>query len=316
MTGLAVNMLLSYAFHDRIDLAQQRATMPCGRIMIDSGAFTAHSTGKKITLDGYASFLQEWAGSWDTAVTLDVIGDPKATRANTRKLHARGLNVMPVFTRGDKLADFDAMVRDSGYVCVGGGVGMPAKVAVPRLAGLQRRALELGGGIHALGVASVQQLDVIRPFSADASTVSGAFVYAKVVYYTGREIRQPRVSDRDRLWADRAHVQAHGIKLTGLLKTGRMPGKQERAALMRAMNLAFVCADEDMTRWDVPAPPGVEDTPGTHLYSAAVGGYVVDAVTGLDRLLHDPGYTPAPIWNRHRDRHTHQCRASRKDVVA
>jgi hypothetical protein len=117
---VAVNLLLSYAFHSATKLSDVRRDLVCGRLMIDSGAFTAWTKGYKIDVDEYAEFLERWRGCWDHAITLDVIGDGKASARNTRKLHERGLPVMPVFTRGDTLADFDAMVAEVGYVCVGG----------------------------------------------------------------------------------------------------------------------------------------------------------------------------------------------------
>ncbi|GAA1246616.1 hypothetical protein GCM10009609_07640 [Pseudonocardia aurantiaca] len=197
---MAVNLLLSYAFHESTDLAKLRRGLVCGQLLLDSGAFTAHTTGRTITLDAYAKFLERWRGCWDHAITLDVIGDPRKTAAHTRKLHERGLPVMPVFTRGDSVTEFDAMVRDAGYVAVGGTVGLGTKPQRERVTMLQRRAQDLGGGIHALGVGAISTLRPARPYSADASSVSGAFRFGTVVYF-------------DRLRDDRHRVPGYRRRL-------------------------------------------------------------------------------------------------------
>lgn len=294
---MSVNLLLSYAFHERTDLAKVRRNLVCGRLLIDSGAFTAFTKGKTISLDAYAAFLEKWRGCWDHAITLDVIGDPVRTAAQTRKLHERGLPVMPVFTKGGDLREFDAMVKDAGYVAVGGTVGLGTKPQRERVAMLQRRAADLGGGIHALGVGSLSSLRAARPYSADASSISGAFRFGTVVYYDGREVRNTPISNRARLMRDRDHLRAHGIDLALLARTGRMPGQMTgRKELMQAMSLAYAAADEVLKRsGPVPAPVrgSAAATHGTHLYNSIGGGGWGGAsqaylVADMDAKLH-PG---------------------------
>lgn len=320
-----MNVLLSFAFYASDDLGKYKRQMPCGRLMVDSGAYTAASVGKVIRREEYAEFLSTWSAHIDHAVTLDVIGDPEATRRNTKWLHDRGHPVMPVFTRGDSPAEFDAMVRDAGYVCVGGGVGMPQDVVVRRLSALQRRAEELDGGIHALGVGNLEGLRKIRPYSADSSNVSGAFKYGYLLAYTrnSRQIVLFPMSDKAKFRKKvRPHLTAlkeQGVELEPLIRTGRMPGTAngDRFRLMQALTVAYLCADEDTTRYQIPVPHGVRDTPGTHMYSAIVGGHLAPAVANLDTLVHDPEWS-VPMWERYRTRHEHQCRKLRavRDVVS
>lgn len=298
---MSVNLLLSYAFHERTDLAKVRRNLVCGRLLIDSGAFTAFTTGKTITLDSYAGFLEKWRGCWDHAITLDVIGDPAKTAAQTRKLHERGLPVMPVFTRGGNLAEFDAMVRDAGYVAVGGTVGLGTKPQRERVAMLQRRAQDLGGGIHALGVGSLSTLRVARPYSADASSISGAFRFGTVVYFDGREVRNTPISNRAKLTRDRDHLRAHGVDLAPLVRSGRMPGQMTgRKELMQAMSLAYAAADETLKRTGlVPAPRHGSSaaSQGTHLYSSVAdrsGAYAYQ-VSEVDAQIHDGPHLYASI---------------------
>jgi hypothetical protein len=300
---MAVNLLLSYAAHSGTDLEAARRDLVCGQLMVDSGAFTAFTCGRTIVLDEYAAYLQRWTGHWDHAITLDVIGDPVASRANTRRLHARGLPVMPVFTRSDTLAEFDAMVADCRYVAVGGLVGLPRKAQLARVTMLQRRAANAGGGIHALGIGAMPILRAARPYSADASTVQVMFRLGKILYFTGRDLRQAFVWDAPRLTRDIDLLRAHGIDIGPIVRDQRMPkDNPERDLLTQAMGLAYAAADEYLkTSGPATAPlPGGPD--GPHLY-IAVGP--VDVMARLDRRLHTPGATHPRIWSRYG--HTHRC---------
>lgn len=301
---MAVNLLMSYAFHAKTDLNMIRAKMPCGRILIDSGAFTAWSTGKEIKLNEYVDFLRNFEGVWDHAVTLDTIGDPIATAKNTRKLHGMGIPVMPVFTVGDTLAEFDSMVRDVGYVCVGGTVGMNKEHQTRRLAMLQRRAEGLGGGIHALGVGADTALRKIRPYSSDASNVSGAFRFGTVIYWDGKTLRHCSVKDTKKFAAAVPHIARHGIDVKVTFAGRTMPtGKKGRGDLMHGMSYAYAVADEVLKRErPVPVPEGINDLPGTHLYNSAMP-HLAEAVADLDTEIHT-GRTPA-VWSDFK--HIHEC---------
>jgi len=339
---VAVNLLCSYAFHESTDIAKVRRDLVCGRMLIDSGAFTAFTTGRIITLNEYAEFLERWRGCWDHAMTLDVIGDPVRTAAQTRKLHMRGLPVMPVFTKGGTLQEFDAMVKDVGYVAVGGTVGLPLKHQLSRVRMLQRRAQDLGGGIHALGVGSMTALRAARPYSADASSVSGAFRFGTVVYFDGKEIRNTPISDHAKLTRSRDDLRAHGVDLASLVRTRRMPDQMTgRRELMQAMSLAYAVADE-VLKASVPVPAPVKlvehsgggagphvyssvarsadgywvgqlDTElhnaGPHLYnSVAAGQWLPDAVSATDAELHTGPEVPR-VWRIYGRDHHRWCRA-------
>lgn len=304
---MAFNVLLSYAFHARTDLHSVRRRLPCGRLLIDSGAFTAASVGKPVRLEEYAEFLDAYRGAWDHAVTLDVIGDPKATARQTRRLHGMGIPVMPVFTRGEALAEFDAMVRDTGYVCVGGGVGLPPALTEKRIALLQRRAEDLGGGIHALGVGAIPMLKRARPYSADASNLSGAFRFGQVLYFDGRRVRSARAVDRPALRAAALHLEAHGIDAAPIIKSGRLPSQAGgRPALMRGMSYAYAAADEYLkAAHETPVPHGVNDVPGTHLYSSLIGEFLVDPTLEAEAAVHTPGAPTPRVWRRYAHHHRH-----------
>lgn len=291
---MAVNVLLSFAFFKGIDLRPVRQRLRCGRMLIDSGAFTANSTGKKIGLLDYAAFLKENEGAWDHAITLDKIGDPAVTRQNTRRLHDMGIPVIPVFTAGERLAEFDAMVRDWGYVMVGGGVGMAPAALQRRIGVLQHRAQALGGGIHALGMGAMPQLRICKPYSADSSNVGNSFRYGVLRYWDGRLLANVRLRDKAKILRVRDHLAKAGFDLPLLMNAGRMPGEPQRTELMTAMALSFAAGDEALATNQVPAPRGVADSPGTHLYSAVIPDFVLEGTLRVVDLIHSA--SPPPVY--------------------
>lgn len=299
---MAVNVLISYGVQPKADLAAVHAAVVCGRVMVDSGAFTAHSTGRTIRLEEYAAHLERWRGHWHHAITLDVIGDPAASARNTRRLHERGLPVMPVFTLGARLAEFDAMIADAGYVAVGGMVGVPLPAVRDRAAMLQRRARAAGGGIHLLGNGSMRTLRVVRPYSADTSSVSSMFRFGNLLYFDGVELRQVNLQHRVKLAAARDHLAAQGVDLAPLLRARRMPGGDARLALNVALSWSYVCADEVLRRSQVSLARQPEAPSGTHLYLALANDGDLAAARTLARTCHERSGAPR-AWQRWGARH-------------
>lgn len=310
---MSVNLLLSYAFHAKTDLFDIRHDLVCGRLMIDSGAFTAHTRDYVIRLGDYAAFLKAYDGLWDTAVTLDVIGDPVESRKNTRKLHGMGLKVMPVFTRGESIKEFDAMVKDTGYVCVGGAGGMSHKAIVARVAHLQQRAEELGGGIHALGLGSIPGILEAAPYSCDASNAAGSFQYGTMTLFNGRRLEPVGVRDRAALRKHFPMIRSHDINASWMIKKGKLPGVYSvdggptRMEVMHGIAAGMAAADEYVNHAaHAPVPFSVDDIPGPHFYSAVPPDTLAFATTKVDRMLHYGDWSPQ-IWVKYA--RTHQCRA-------
>lgn len=68
--------------------------------MLDSGAFTAYTTGKPVDIDALIAEVNQ--PQWDEAVGLDVIGDWRGSKSNMEYMLARGASkAMPVFHIGD-----------------------------------------------------------------------------------------------------------------------------------------------------------------------------------------------------------------------
>lgn len=75
-------------------------------LMLDSGAFSAMTTGKPVDLDAYIAFALQHRRAYDAIINLDVIsGDVKervdAGKRNLQTMRDRGLDPMPVFHQGE-----------------------------------------------------------------------------------------------------------------------------------------------------------------------------------------------------------------------
>lgn len=96
------------------------------RVIIDSGAFTAWSTGKIIRPQDYAEWALDFDKRWRHKMAslefmnLDVIGDQDASWRNQEILENLGMNPLPIITYGVDLSHIDKAIEKYGYIALGG----------------------------------------------------------------------------------------------------------------------------------------------------------------------------------------------------
>tara|TARA_R110000751_G_scaffold28003_3_gene73483 strand:- start:12752 stop:13621 length:870 start_codon:yes stop_codon:yes gene_type:complete len=156
-------------------------------LMLDSGAFTNWSTGKEVVkLDAYRAFLLRHGRLFARYLNLDVIGDPVASRRNFDALRDAGLSPVPVFQRGGAAQELRRMVREAGFVCIGGISRNPQAQAEQAY---MRQTLSIvrqeGGSAHLLGVTGLSSLRALRPASCDSSTWSVADRFGRADLWSG-----------------------------------------------------------------------------------------------------------------------------------
>lgn len=127
-TLLPGNSLVSYAASSPSQLNQWqelwRLKLP--RVIIDSGAFTAYTSGKVINPRDYAtwalSFQKEWRHKMASLVfmNLDVIGDQEASWKNQSLLEALGMQPIPVVTYGADKSHLIRALDNYPYLALGG----------------------------------------------------------------------------------------------------------------------------------------------------------------------------------------------------
>lgn len=165
-------VLLSYAYlkHD--------ARLPVGvDIIVDSGAFTVHSSGKTIDVHAYVEYLNRERGRFDAAFGLDVIGDAAASMRNYA-IMADGLHadvaMIPVWHQGSPISVLESLMEQWDYIAVGGlvsnGPGKSRNVSAMRAAiAAHKLARDHGVRLHGLGVTGNEQLR-LPWFSVDSSS--------------------------------------------------------------------------------------------------------------------------------------------------
>ena len=96
------------------------------RVIIDSGAFTAWTTGKTIHPKDYAEWALEFEQRWRPKMAmlefmnLDVIGDQDGTWQNQAILEGLGMKPLPIVTYGVDLKHLDRALKDYDYIALGG----------------------------------------------------------------------------------------------------------------------------------------------------------------------------------------------------
>ena len=121
-----INLLVSFAYIDEWRRDCEAGVWPSDRIastMLDSGAFTAHTTGKAI--DREALLAEQRSGRWTESVALDAIGDAAKSEANWRATVAAGSDAFPTFHYGEPWDVLERYVTESWKVGLGGIVGRP-----------------------------------------------------------------------------------------------------------------------------------------------------------------------------------------------
>ena len=88
-------------------------------VLLDSGAFSAFNSGRRVKLEGYIEFCKRYGHLVDAYACLDVIGDDGATARNQERMEAAGLMPIPTFHFGERWETLTRLARDYDYIAVG-----------------------------------------------------------------------------------------------------------------------------------------------------------------------------------------------------
>lgn len=119
------NRLISYYYHGRktneIDELLQQCIDAKQSILLDSGAYSAFSSGVKIPLERFAEFCVKFQNKFDLIASLDVIGDADASDRNYQALlDAGATKVFPTFHYGEPFSFLEKMKKQSKVIGLGG----------------------------------------------------------------------------------------------------------------------------------------------------------------------------------------------------
>ena len=165
-------------FDDVIEQLVVNNTRP--DVFADSGAFSAWTQGVPVTIEEYAEWLHKWKHYFSVYCNLDVIDDPKETKANQLKLESLGLKPLPVWhIRTDKKV-FEELCEEYNYVAVGGMVGTNWKRLMPKLVWAVKYGFEHNTVLHGLGFTSTKALMKLPLYSVDSSSWQSGYRYGSV----------------------------------------------------------------------------------------------------------------------------------------
>jgi hypothetical protein len=100
-------------------------------ILLDSGAYSAWSTGKNISPIDYMRFIDENEQYIGKYIALDVVGDADLTRYYYEIMRFKGYSPMPVFHYGDDYKHLDYYVdKGERSIALGGTAKMRSKPTV------------------------------------------------------------------------------------------------------------------------------------------------------------------------------------------
>ena len=179
-------ILISYAYATTSpDVFDWYINHPNIEVLLDSGAFTAKSTGREISLDEYCTFLDKYKSRLKAYLALDVVGDPKGTDDNLRLMLKAGYQPTPVHVLGDGQKRMDELFELSPYVALAGlkrpGKGHSSKAYVK-----QKMEWANERPVHWLGYVVQKMIPQFSPYSVDSSSHSYGLRFGWAALYLGR----------------------------------------------------------------------------------------------------------------------------------
>lgn len=214
------NYLMSYFYLNQRRTLKEllehiKLLQPAGSIfMLDSGAYSAWRSGKKVNLWAYIEFIKKWHEFFTHIVALDVIDNPVLSEVNHRimqeELKEYDLKIMPVFQSGEPWATLDYMV-EQGYKYIGISPNNNWVEAQKRewLAQVFSRwdFEKLGIWTHGFGYQSPSGIALFPFTSCDAASWRIAAAFGRVI---NLEVPPLRYSDRSAYTRDHVDVVTGG----------------------------------------------------------------------------------------------------------
>jgi len=120
-------VLTSYAYIRGWQRALESGSAQFRDWVLDSGAYTAFSRGKPVVLQEYIDFVKALSDTPhppSEVFALDVIGDWRASLANTEEMWRQGIEAIPCYHQGEPWDVAVGMAKDYPKMALGGMVGL------------------------------------------------------------------------------------------------------------------------------------------------------------------------------------------------
>jgi len=208
-------------------------------LVLDSGAYSAHTKGVAIDITAYGDFLLANKADIYHAVNLDVIApeSPEAAAAagwnNFLRMRKRGIDVMPVFHARENVKWLDMMLDETDYIGLSGtSLVSPAENLVWHNLMWNHVTDSAGYPVakfHAFGDTSPHSMRTYPFFSADSATWQIASGKTGCIYIQGKpyQLRTKKVRNNNYIALDdpklkrdvwEKHITERGINVDMLMK--------------------------------------------------------------------------------------------------
>ena len=208
--------LISYAYYQKYGPQRFRELfVEPPNVMLDSGGFSALTLGLDITVDGYASWLRDWAPVADCYANLDVIGDAEGTWRNQQQLEAMGFAPVPVFhVNEDWKWLHHYLDKGYGYIALGGMV--PHAIRPRNLMPWILRAFQIAGDravFHGFGATSWEIISSFPWYSVDSSSWGSGFRYGALAIFDERlgHFARFSIGERDKVYQYAEQIRRYGV---------------------------------------------------------------------------------------------------------
>lgn len=203
------NILNSYAYK----VQQDAITYKPKNLILDSGAFTAWSSGKKIDIEAYGQHCLAWQSKADSVrcVNLDVIPGSKGQTSTAKQreqgmrdsvenadyLRSLGLDIEEVFHQDEPFDFLDKLLDrlpSNGVLGLGSRKDVSLNLRVIWLQSVLKHMVDRFGKnnlpmTHGLGVTNRDMMLAFPFYSVDSSTFMNPTRFGTTIDHTGRHIR-------------------------------------------------------------------------------------------------------------------------------
>jgi hypothetical protein len=182
------HLLLSYFYFKNTDLEEYvRRIGYKPKILFDSGAYSAYTSGTEINLDKYIAYLKRNEKWIDRFICLDKLGDDQKSYDTYMAMRKAGLKPIPVFHYQGDERFLESYIKDGARtIALGGTVPIKSKAVVAEwVRMLAWMYPEIN--FHLLGSSSKKILDHCDIGSADASTWYMMSIMGKPKHIPGKD---------------------------------------------------------------------------------------------------------------------------------
>ena len=199
--------LYSYFYHgfligNRLSKDIQLACECKMDLFLDSGAFSAHTQKKTISLESYAGFIKQHGKRFNVVANLDDIGDtgPKSW-ANLKALESMGCKPFPVFHYQDNIEYLKKMLNEGySFIALGGLVGSSRVILRNWLDEMWSKYLTKSDGtprlqVHGFGLTDFELMSRYPWFSIDSSSWVMTSSFGGCVFFERGKLYKVQFSD-------------------------------------------------------------------------------------------------------------------------